>query len=201
MAVAMRGLRLRPTYEQLIGVAVSDELRNIKFPNRDAKFLRDGFVLSQLDGEGMRAMEMQQEMAAKEAFKENTGANMNDLRSESSSQTRRDRINRAVYYNIDVDPPPEEEISSMSVQGEGLDQIYSQDENMPSVSSLTTSSDSRSRLVEDHQGRIQQLQAEHEEELRMKELQALKNIDMLQKRVKQELENAEYEKEMEEKKR
>ena len=58
----------------------------------------------------------------------------------------------------------EEEISSMSVQGEGLDQIYSQDENMPSVSSLTTSGDSRSRLVEDHQGRIQQLQAEHEEE-------------------------------------
>ena len=209
MAVAMRGLRLRPTYEQLIGVAVSDELRNIKFPNRDAKFLRDGFVLSQLDGEGMRAMEHQQEMAAKEAFKEsllkqiasNTGANMNDLRSESSSQTRRDRINRAVYYNIDVDPPPEEEISSMSVQGEGLDQIYSQDENMPSVSSLTTSSESRSRLVADYEGRIQQLQAEHEEELRMNELQALKNIDMLQKRVKQELENAEYEKEMEEKKR
>ena len=126
---------------------------------------------------------------------------MHDLRSESSSQSRKERINRAVYYNIDVDPPPEEEISSMSVQGEGLDQIYSQDENMPSVSSLTTSSDSRSRLVEDHQGRIQQLQAEHEEELRMKELQALKNIDMLQKRVKQELENREYEKEMEEKKR
>ena len=47
MAIAMRGLRLRPTYEQLIGVAVSDELRNMKFPNRDAKFLRDGFLLSQ----------------------------------------------------------------------------------------------------------------------------------------------------------
>ena len=34
----------------------------------------------------------------------------------------------------------------------------------------------------------------------MKELQAAKNIDMLKKRVKQELENAEYSKEMEEKK-
>ena len=70
MAIAMRGLRLRPTYEQLIGVAVSDELRNIKFPNRDAKFLRDGFVLSQLDGEGMRIMEQQQQMHMKEVYKE-----------------------------------------------------------------------------------------------------------------------------------
>ena len=91
MAIAMRGLRLKPKYEDLIGIAVSDELRNIKFPNRDAKFLRDGFLLSQLDGEGMRQMEKQQEMAAKEAFKENllkqiakhTGANMHDLRNES----------------------------------------------------------------------------------------------------------------------
>ena len=209
MAIAMRGLRLKPTYEQLIGVAVSDELRNIKFPNRDAKFLRDGFALSQLDGEGMRIMEQQQEMAAKEAFKEsllkqiarNTGANMNDLRSESSSQSQRERINRAIYYNIDVDPPPEEEISSMSVQGEGLEEFRVPDENMPSVSSLTSSSDSRSRLVADYEGRIQQLQAEKEAESRFQELQAAKNIDMLQKRVKQTLEDSEYEKEMEEKKR
>ena len=51
-------------------VAVPNKLYNIKFPNRDAQFLRHGFVLSQLDGEGMRAMEIQQEMASKEAFKE-----------------------------------------------------------------------------------------------------------------------------------
>ena len=70
MASSMQGLRVKPTYEQLIGVAVSGELRNIKFPNRDAKFLRDGFVLSQLDGEGMRHMEQQQDMASKEAYKE-----------------------------------------------------------------------------------------------------------------------------------
>ena len=70
MASSMQGLRLKPKYEDLIGVAVSDELRNIKFPNRDAKFLRDGFVLSQLDGEGHREMEKQQEMASKEAYKE-----------------------------------------------------------------------------------------------------------------------------------
>ena len=65
MAVAMRGLRLKPKCEDLIGVAVSDKLYNVKYPNRDAKFLREGFVLSQLDGEGMRVMERQQEQASK----------------------------------------------------------------------------------------------------------------------------------------
>ena len=33
MAVAMRGLRLKPKYEDLIGVAVSDQSCNITFPN------------------------------------------------------------------------------------------------------------------------------------------------------------------------
>ena len=70
MSQAIKGLRVKPTYEDLIGVAVSDKLYNIKFPNRDSTFLRNGFVLSQLDGEGMRSMEKQQEMASKEAFKE-----------------------------------------------------------------------------------------------------------------------------------
>ena len=60
MAYATQGLRLKPTYEQLIGVALSDGLENIKFPNRNASFLRNGYVLSQLDGEGMRIMEDQQ---------------------------------------------------------------------------------------------------------------------------------------------
>ena len=100
MTVAMRGLRVRPHYEDLIGVAVSDELYNIRFPNRDASFLRNGFVLSQLDGEGMRAMERQQEMASKQAFKEsllkeiaiNTGSNLSDLRSDSHQEMRTERI-------------------------------------------------------------------------------------------------------------
>ena len=70
MTIAIRGLRLKPTYEDLIGTSVSDELYNIKFPNRDSSFLRNGFILSQLDGEGARIMERQQEMASKEAYKE-----------------------------------------------------------------------------------------------------------------------------------
>ena len=67
MAIAMRGLRVRPKYEEFIDVAVSSKLYNIKPPNRDAKHLRDGFVFSQSDGEGMRIMEQQQEQQCKEA--------------------------------------------------------------------------------------------------------------------------------------
>ena len=51
-------------------MAVSDKLYNIKFLHRESTFLRNGFVLSQLDGEGMRQMEKQQEMASKESYKE-----------------------------------------------------------------------------------------------------------------------------------
>ena len=70
MAVAMRGLKLKPNYEDWINVAVSDKLYNVKFPNCDASFLRNGLVLSQLDGEGARIMERQQELASKESYKE-----------------------------------------------------------------------------------------------------------------------------------
>ena len=38
MATAMKGLRLKPTYEDLISVAVPDGLEHIKSPNRNASF-------------------------------------------------------------------------------------------------------------------------------------------------------------------
>ena len=100
MANPAQGLRVKPPYEQLINVAVSDGLENIKSPNRDSTFLRNGFILSQLDGNGMRVMQLQQEMASKQTFKEsllkdiaiNTGADLHDLRSESHQEMRDDRI-------------------------------------------------------------------------------------------------------------
>ena len=61
-------MRLKPTYEDLVNVAVSDKLYNIKSPNQNASFLSNGFVLSQLDGEGMRAMEEQQQRRIKEVY-------------------------------------------------------------------------------------------------------------------------------------
>ena len=68
MAIPMHGLKARRQYEDLIGVAFSDGLEHIRFPNRDAKFLRDGFVMSQLDGEGTRIMEDQQKRHNKEVY-------------------------------------------------------------------------------------------------------------------------------------
>ena len=108
MSQSIKGLGVKPTYEDLIGVAVSDKLFNIKFPNRDATFLRNGFVLSQLDGEGMRQMEKQQEMASKESYKEhllkeiakNTGANIHDLRNDNHDDMRRARVDSALYFDM-----------------------------------------------------------------------------------------------------
>ena len=48
MAIAMQGLRLKPTYEQLIGVAASDGLEQIKFPNRGATFFKTCFCFKSI---------------------------------------------------------------------------------------------------------------------------------------------------------
>ena len=66
MAFAITGLNIKPTYEDLLGCAYSDGLEQIQFFSRNATFIREGFVLSQLDGEGIRAMERQQQMHIKE---------------------------------------------------------------------------------------------------------------------------------------
>ena len=96
----MQGLRVKPTYGDLTNVAVSGGLEQIKLPTRDATFLRNGFVLSQSDGDGMSVMEKQQEIASKQAFKEslskyiaiNTSASLHELRSESHQEMRDNRI-------------------------------------------------------------------------------------------------------------
>ena len=85
MAKSMKGLKVKPAYEDLNGVASSDGLEHIKFPNRDASFFEMLLrILSQLDGEGVRQMQLQQEEANRQAFKEsllkqvatNTGSNL-----------------------------------------------------------------------------------------------------------------------------
>ena len=114
MSIAMRGLKLKRNYEDLINVAVSDKLYHTKFPNRDASCLRNGFILSQSDGEGMKTMERQQETASKEAYKEhllkeiakNTGANIHDLRNDSHQEMRTERVDNAVHFDISQDEVP-----------------------------------------------------------------------------------------------
>ena len=70
MAKSMKGLKVTPTYEDLVGVAKPGGSEHIRFPNRDAEFLREGLISSHLDGEGMRQMQLQQEEASRHAFKE-----------------------------------------------------------------------------------------------------------------------------------
>ena len=38
MAEAIEGLRLKPTYEDVISVGKPDGLQNVEFPSRDASF-------------------------------------------------------------------------------------------------------------------------------------------------------------------
>ena len=70
MAKPMKGLKVKPTYAYLIGVAFSDGLEHANFLNRGAFSLRNGLVLSQLDGGGARQMQLQQEEASRQAFKD-----------------------------------------------------------------------------------------------------------------------------------
>ena len=119
---------------------------------------------------------------------------MNDLRSESSSQLRKERINRAVYYNM---ADGEE---NMSVQGEGVDEYRVPDEDMPAVSSSSISSGGRTAIVADYEARIQRLEEQHQAELEFRDIQEDKRIDMIQQRAKQELDDSEYVREMEAKK-
>ena len=187
MAIAMKGLRLKPKYEELINVAVSDKLYNIKFPNRDAKFLRNGFVLSQLDGEGARIMERQQEMASKEAYKEhllkqiakNTGSNFHDLRNDNHDDLRRERVNNAVYFNMSQGDDDMDDDMDDGAGGAGIGVQTTSPSTRVGMTQTTTSTDERntqtptvrkkdkdtqasSPILEDNTEEIERLKAEHE---------------------------------------
>ena len=88
MAEAMRGLKAKPTYGSLIGVGFPDGLEKNKFPNRNSKFLRGGFILGQLDGEGMRAMEQQQQR------------HMNEVCVDSALKSLASNLNKRKYFEF-----------------------------------------------------------------------------------------------------
>ena len=198
MSYAIKGLRVKPSYEQLINVAVSDGLEQIKFPNRDASFLRNGFILSQLDGEGMRVMEKQQEMASKQAFKEsllkdiaiNTGSNLHELRNQHEADLRTERVNQALnpnpqFYNISQSDHEMETMhsSSSSEDTEMRDDmgVSSKTTSLPSLDSNAMSVDvaNQSTAVADHTGEIERQRqiAENERlQLEIRQSQQLENI-------------------------
>lgn len=189
MASSMQGLRLKKTYEDLIGVAVSDELRNIKFPNRNASFLRNGYLLSQLDGEGMRAMERQQELASKEAYKEhllkeiakNTGANLHDLRNDHHQDLQSERVNNALYFDMSAGDDDMGDDIQAGVQTD-----------RPSASSSGVQTDRPSRntqetqATEDRSEEIEKLKDEHEARIREMERNNERKISNLINQVRSE---------------
>jgi hypothetical protein len=63
------GLEKNPTYLELINYIETNNDK-IKMPDRRAKFLRNSFYLSQLDGEGMRRQEEQEQLKDREADKD-----------------------------------------------------------------------------------------------------------------------------------
>ena len=69
VAMMTNGLKRRQTYEEVIEYIKNDKDK-IKYPDREAKQLRNTFELSQLDGVGMQIMEQQQFREMKEREKE-----------------------------------------------------------------------------------------------------------------------------------
>ena len=146
MAIAMRGLRVRPQYEDLIGVAFPYGLEQLN-SLIEMPFLRNGFILSQLDGEGMRVMEQQQQRHMKEVYTDSAfkplASNLDNESISNSSfknaytqdlQTQRikeiiTRANNsrkandnAEYYELspgdDMEPPLEVDSASSSASGQ-----------------------------------------------------------------------------------
>ena len=65
------GLRKRPTFEAIVDY-IANKQETTPYPNRMAKQLRNHPYLTQLDDYGMMEMEMQQERANEEQYKEQT---------------------------------------------------------------------------------------------------------------------------------
>ena len=189
---------------------------NIKFPNRDATFLRNGFVLSQLDGEGMRQMEKQQEMASKESYKEhllkeiakNTGANIHDLRNNSHQEMRTERTTNAVYFDMshgddmDVTQTNEEGVQTQSNTNESDAQTQTQTTESGAqtmrprlTKSAGTQSEPRvntkgTQATEDRSEEIEKIKRASELEKEALREQHNNNIERVRQQVRAEIESA-----------
>ena len=69
VAMMTDGLKRRQTYEEVVDYIEHDPDK-IKYPNRTAKYLRNTFQLSQLDGVGQALLEQQQAAEIKEKIKD-----------------------------------------------------------------------------------------------------------------------------------
>ena len=71
MTTNMTGLKQRKTFEEVMEFIQNDKTK-VNYPDRKAKFLRNSFELSQLDGVGMMLLEQQQFREIKQREKERT---------------------------------------------------------------------------------------------------------------------------------
>lgn len=100
------GLRKKPTYNELVNY-IEDDPDKIKFPDRTAKYLRNSFQLSQLDGYGMQEMEHQQLQAMKQQMRDQEISRLADHLgvSASSLRTAGNELSREASVRGGLSPP------------------------------------------------------------------------------------------------
>ena len=185
-------------------MAVSDKLYNVKFPNRDSTFLRNGFVLSQLDGEGMRTMQIQ-EMASKESYKEHllkgiakNTANTHDLRNDSHQEMRTERFEKAVHFDISQDDVPMTQTTGVQAKAQttssevhakaqttssGTQSSKTRMDENETQTAIVKQKDRGSQATEDISGEIEQLRQASELEKQALKYQYEQNIERVRQQV------------------
>lgn len=100
------GLKKKPTYNELVNY-IEDDPDKIKFPDRTAKYLRNSFQLSQLDGYGMQEMENQQLQAMKQQMRDQEISRLADHLgvSASSLRTAGNELSREASVSGGLSPP------------------------------------------------------------------------------------------------
>lgn len=118
------GLRLKPTYEEIAKIVEEDPYR-IALPNRLASRLRNSFELSQLDGEGLRAMEEYAVKQSKEAEKEqilrqmaaNNDMPLSDLKAVVESvRERTDILGTTLQSNVEEQQLINEQMQEFAIE-------------------------------------------------------------------------------------
>ena len=183
------GLRLKPTYQELIGIALDANAYGVKFPDRSAKQLREGFVLSQLDGEGARFYEAQQQQLEQQQTRElllrrvaaETGTPIAVARAASAAQQTQTRGVNVIHQGQQTSRAQTADAST------GEDTVYhdmaagDDDDDPPDEPMDSTPAPH----YEDHSGRIEQLRAEAQADVIARENQARVRLEVMRIEARQ----------------
>jgi chemotaxis protein histidine kinase CheA len=172
-----KGLKVKPTYEKLIEY-IADPNDKISLPNRTAKFLRDGFILSQLDEPVYEQMEKQHDNALRNQFRENLirqVASNGDiphqhLREEHHRQVRVERIDRMLQternttQGMEIQTDPVVDITTD--EPEFMDTIDLEDTGIQATTAQTDQQTQAGAVAADYEAEVRRRQAEQEESIR-----------------------------------